>query len=218
MPVDLRLETQDAPVEYHALPQLRIAGTSDETHGVRVQVDGLQVGEILDRVQVAEVQVPRVPAGRVVVVKLEQVARSAQHLEAGLLVPDRCQEAQLVPLNAEDVVLHAAGGDRHGRGFRSRGVNRPAVGRRTCTIVRGRVEDGDTFAIACDRLESSRGDVLGAGNDLPQIVHVVFVNPVDARTGKDVVELVQQRRLPHRFELASGVLVAGSYRPHLGVA
>src|SRR5438309_11375778 len=55
MPVDLRFETQYAPVEYHALPQLRLAATSHEPHGDRVQVHGLEVGDRLERLQLAEV-------------------------------------------------------------------------------------------------------------------------------------------------------------------
>ena len=90
-----------------------------------------------------DVDVPRVPAARVVIVKLEHVARPAQHLAAGFLVPDRGDDAIVVELDPKEFVLH--GSIRVGRPVANDCI---AVSGRARPRVRGRVEDREAVAIA----------------------------------------------------------------------
>src|SRR4029077_6176419 len=56
--------------------------------------------------EVVEVEVPRIPTGRVVIVELQKIARPAQHLTPRFLVPDRGQQPALIPLDSQHGVLH----------------------------------------------------------------------------------------------------------------
>ena len=67
-----------------------------------------QRGDINRAKAIVGVDVPRVPAARVVIVKLEHVARPAQHLAAGFLVPDRGDDAIVVELDPKEFVLHGS--------------------------------------------------------------------------------------------------------------
>ena len=93
VPVDLRCESQHTALERDRLGDGRAAEPPPDHHV---------------RIAVLDVQVPGVPAPRVVVVKLEHVAAAPQHLTAGLLVPDRGDGALLAELDAKEVVFERA--------------------------------------------------------------------------------------------------------------
>ena len=57
------------------------------------------------------------------------------------------------------------------------------------------------------------GDALGLTDDLGVVTSGVLVHPVDARSGDDVVELVEEQRAPGRLELLGGVGAPGQARP-----
>src|SRR5947209_14553115 len=61
------------------------------------------VADVDERVAVFDVDVPRVPALRVVVVQLQHVARSAEDLAVRLLVPDRGDAAVVADVDAKEL-------------------------------------------------------------------------------------------------------------------
>jgi hypothetical protein len=162
-------------------------------------------------------------------VKLEEVGRPAEHFAPRLVVPDGAEQPGGVPLDAEDAVVHPAVPERDRGGFEALG-GRPATGRDAhqggalpwqvddlAPVVGGRVEQHRQVAVAgednlCPLDQAARplqdGGVVGGG---------VLVDPMDARAGKDVVELVDQEQLPERLGLP-GDVEPGGHRPHLRLA
>ena len=162
---------------------------------------------------------------------LEKVGRAGKHLSLRLLVPDRGQQAAIVPAHAHEVVFHATLRNSDPL-FVADGLlllDGPTAGRclhqpqavaeldHLATRVRIDVEDGRAISIAGDLLEGAGGNAQRGERNLREVALRLLVHPVDARTGKDVVELIEQQRLPQDVQLAGGVGAARD-GPHLGLA
>src|SRR5260370_17304746 len=96
-----------------------------------------------------DVEIPGIPPARIVVVELEHVSGAAQNLAARLLVPDRRQQADVVPLDPKKFVFHRPIGD-----FWWLIDHPPSARRRSSARVRARVEN--THAVAFARAAPAR--------------------------------------------------------------
>src|SRR6185437_2784526 len=191
--------------------------------------DLLDRRDLDERGAMFEVEVPSVVPPRIVVVQLEHVARPAQHLAPDLLVEDRRQQPTLVPLHAEQLVLHRPVRNLDALVVDVGDAYRPTAGWRLDahrlsveladlrSRMRGRVEESMASARAGDDGHGRLADVACALGQLPEIALRLFVDPIDAGAGQDIVELVEQQRLPQGFEVAGGVSPAGGNRPYLGL-
>ena len=177
------------------------------------------------------IQIPRVPLSGVVVMQLEDVSRSSQDFAAGLLVPDRCEHRAVVPLHAQHFVLDCV--IRYGYlGFGSEWMRRdhgPSAGRsddahvgrpdprQLPPPVRSWVEHRRALPVAANRPDGVIRHSRCALHGQVEVALGLLVDPVDARAGQDVVELIQQHALPCFFQLGPSPR-AGRNRPHLRLA
>ena len=153
-----------------------------------------------------EVDVPCVPSLGVVVVNLQEVARSGKHLALHLLVPDRGKQTAIVPADPQEIVFHTTVRNANALFVANRQLflDGPPARRRLhqpqamaeldhlAARVRIDVEDGGAISIAGDLLEGARRNPQRGERNLREVALRLLVHPVDARAGKDVMELIEE--------------------------
>ncbi len=201
-------------------------GADDPHRGAVVAGDDLVgVGEVGARVAVELVDVPGVPHVREVGVELEQVARPARgdRLAVGGDVVRRDDQPPVVDLDAQQAVVEdvSTAGAR-GEGGAALGGGRGGGTRLDAgPVVRGGVEDQRGVALAGQGAMRGVDDPVQLVGDPVVGRACLTVHPGDGRAGQDVVELVQQDRLPDAVQVLVRVGEPRAHgrrrRPQLGL-